>query len=328
MNRPYFTSVKEYSTRFTDVEYWREFVGLVCERHQLAPIKEVRAGLAGTNPVFIVNERFAIKFYTNFFNGAHSFELELDLYRLIGSNSALPAPGLITYGNLYPEGTEWHWPYILTKVIPGMSLGEVREQVAYEDLEKLTSFLAHVLHGIHTLRVEQTISLPTGWNGFSAFIVEQQKNCIKNHKRWKTLPSHLISQLEEYLIPAAELLSAQNSPHLIHCDLNHDHVLGVFKGKRWQPKGIIDFGDVKVGDRLYEFVALHIGLFECDKNLLRRFVQAYGFDDELRDRFVLREMNYTLLHEFDVLRPVFEKHPHLSEIATLDELATWIWDMD
>ena len=31
---------------------------------------------------------------------------------------------------------------------------------------------------------------------------------------------------------------------MLHCDLNADHVLGVFEGERWRPMGIIDFGMV------------------------------------------------------------------------------------
>ena len=75
-------------------------------------------------------------------------------------------------------------------------------------------------------------------------------------------------------------------------------------GERWRPIGVIDFGDAMVGDRLYELVALNLGLFRCDKRLLGIFLDTYGFDLALRRDFVRRAMSLTLLHEFNVLSSV------------------------
>jgi hypothetical protein len=114
----------------------------------------------------------------------------------------------------------------------------------------------------------------------------------------------------------------------LHCDLGDDHVLGRFEGQRWRPTGIIDFGDAKVGDRVYELIALHIGLFRCDKRLLRVFLESYGFDTGPRDRFLLRAMSFALLHEFDVLKPVFEDYPAARAAGDLGELAALLWDVE
>ena len=88
---------------------------------------------------------------------------------------------------------------------------------------------------------------------------------------------------------------------MLHCDLNADHVLGGFEGERWRPVGVIDFGDAMIGDRMYDLVALHLGLFRCDKRLLRAFLDDYGSDERLRRDFARRAMSMTLLHQFDVL---------------------------
>jgi hygromycin-B 7''-O-kinase len=39
---------------------------------------------------------------------------------------------------------------------------------------------------------------------------------------------------------------------------------------------LIDFGDAMVGDLHYELAALHLDLFDCDKRLLRQFLDHYG----------------------------------------------------
>ena len=93
----------------------------------------------------------------------------------------------------------------------------------------------------------------------------------------------------------------------------------------WQPTGIIDFGDVWIGDRMYELVALHLGLFDADRRLLRAFLDAYGFDDRLRRDFVRRAMAMTLLFQFDTLGEVIESMPVAAQAASLGDLAELLW---
>ena len=116
-------------------------------------------------------------------------------------------------------------------------------------------------------------------------------------------------------------------PRLLHCDLNADHLLGVFVNGRWQPTGILDFGDAKIGDPLYELVALHLYLFEGDPARLRLFLDSYGWDDTMRHHFVRRAMCYTLLFEFNAFAQPFQHWPHWRMVETLDELARLIWTL-
>ncbi|HEX6608694.1 MAG TPA: hypothetical protein VF276_17480, partial [Chloroflexia bacterium] len=80
MERPVFRSRADYAGRFTDAAYWRPYIEAVCDRHALGPCNEVRAGLPGTNAVFLVDGRYAVKLYTDLFGGATSFPAERDLY--------------------------------------------------------------------------------------------------------------------------------------------------------------------------------------------------------------------------------------------------------
>lgn len=322
-----FTSPAAYAERFTDAAFWRPYIAAICARHALTHSGHIRAGLPGTNVVFIVDERYAVKLFTPLFGGAASFPAELELYELIARAPDFPAPALIAHGALFPQDQRWPWPYIVTRVVPGTSFGEAGDQVPFADTAALVAALGPLVRRMHQLDLAGARHLRPGWDAFVRFMAEQRDICVANHLRWQTLPAHLIGQIDAYLLPVEALVDQRTRPYLLHGDLNEDHVLGRFEAGRWRLTGIIDFGDARVGDQLYDLVPLHIGLFRCDKRLLRRFLESYGFDD-LRPRFVQLVMSYALLHECDVLGPIFGWFPAARAIARLDELATLLWDLD
>ncbi len=322
---PRFDSVREYGRTFTDADYWWPYVREVCSLHGLAPCSDVRPGLPGTFPVFVVNSRWVVKLFGELFDGAAGYRLELEMYHLTSTDPRIPAPTLIGTGSLFPDDADWRWPYLVTDALPGESLTEVWEQVSYGDRLEVCRYLAPVVRHVHALRPPPGGVLSRSWAPFEAFLSERLARCVHDHEAWGSLPPHLVAQLESYLPPLPELMS-DTEPHVMHCDLNSDHVLGVFEGGRWRPTGIIDLGDAKAGDRAYELVAMHLGLFRCDKQLLRAFLDEYGFDDELRHDFARRAMSMTLLHEFDVLSGVFEEFPRAREVPALDDLANLLWD--
>jgi hygromycin-B 7''-O-kinase len=324
LTRPEFATVEEYAGCFTDAGYWRPYVEVVCVRHRLGPCRRVRPGLPGTHPVFIVDGRYAVKFYTRLFGGAASFPIELDVYGLIARTPGLPAPALMASGALFTGDDGWTWPYIVTRIIRGTSIGEVEDRVAYPDKVAMSAFLGRVVRRIHSLPLASARRLRPSWENFDLFLAERRAGCVE-HARRQGMPELLVAQIDGYLPALSGLIDRTSAPHLLHCDLNADHILGYFDGGRWRPTGIIDFGDAKVGDRLYELVAIHIGLFRCDKRLLRVFLRSYGFDEALRRDFVARAMSLTLLHEFDVLAEVFGMFHAASEIKDLDELAELMW---
>lgn len=185
MERPYFASVEAYRPLFTDAAYWRPYVTAICARHGLAPFHNIRAGLPGTHPVFIVDDRYAVKLFTDLFDGAHSFAVETELYSLLTTAPEIPAPSLLAHGRMFsesdgdlsPEGDEWPWPYIVTSVIPGTSLGEVAERVAYADKEALAAYLGHVVRHIYALPVERSRRLPRSWDAFIRLLQERRAAC-------------------------------------------------------------------------------------------------------------------------------------------------------
>ncbi len=323
LERPYFATRQEYGRCFTNPSYWHAYVTAICARHSLENCTTVRAGFPGTNPVFIVNEKYVVKFYTDLFDGERGYPVEREVYRLIATEPAIPAPSLIATGKLFDEHNGWPWPYIVIRAIPGLSMSE--SKISTTDHLAVAAWLGPVVRRIHSLTLAEVEPLSPGWEAFERFLTVQLAEVVANQARYGVLPAHLVAQIERYLPPLTTLIDEAEAPALLHCDLNSDHVLGESVNGCWQPNGVIDFGDARVGDRMYELVALHLGLFHCDGRRLRTFLDTYGFDEALQRDFVWRAMSMTLLFEFNVCSHIFKHIPAAGSVSTLEELADLVW---
>jgi hygromycin-B 7''-O-kinase len=321
MIRPYFADRTAYGALFTNTAYWQAYVAVICARHGLE-CHTIRSGLPGTNAVFLVDQQYAVKLYSDLFGGSHSFPAERECYALIAAALTIAAPVLIASGELFDSASGWPWPYLVTSLLPGMSLGE-SDALSDSNQIELATWLGTFLRQIHGLPLAQNLHLRANWGHFLAFLHHQRAQVVEQHTRWGVLPPHLITALEDYLPPVAQLVDQTHPPRLLHCDLNADHVLGDFVGGQWLPSGVIDFGDAKVGDPVYELVALHLGLFRGNKTLLNAALSAYADSCILID-LPRRAMAYTLLHEFNVLEGM---HEQIQTIATLEDLAEHIWNI-
>jgi hypothetical protein len=61
---------------------------------------------------------------------------------------------------------------------------------------------------------------------------------------------------------------------------------------------------------------------------LRAFLEAYGFDAEMRRDFPRRAMSMSLLHEFNVIGEVLTAFPDAAHIDSLEDLAALLWDLE
>jgi aminoglycoside phosphotransferase len=266
-----FSSIKEYEHQFTNFDFWWSAIDRVCKEHRLvASLTDVniRSGLSGTNPVFIVDERFVIEFYEIdlFRSGTSNYRVERDLYNWLQLPDLI-IPQLITSGTLDDR------PYIITKIVPGLSFAEVYTKINLSDCYSLATLLGHTLRYLHQIPIDSQPILSQMRDEFTEFIEKQEQECVKRHCRWHILPEHLIEQIPTYLRDHDRLKPLS----LIHANISCDHALGIYDSEHqhWQTTGLIDFGDAWVGDPAYELVALHCTLFNLDTNLLRTFLQAY-----------------------------------------------------
>jgi hygromycin-B 7''-O-kinase len=320
-------NIEGYRRYFADPVAWRPYVEQVCRRHALNPGQAVRIGVPGTCPTFIVDERWVVKFFGRLFDGGHCWQVELELGKWAGA-LGLPVPEIVAEGQLFQAYPGWRWPYLVFEYVPGKSIGEVFEQVGLEDKLALARWMGEITRRMHGAAMPVSEIFQPAWDAFTGLLHSQRGGCLQSFQEWGCLPEHLLAQLDDFLQPVDELVDLRSMPHLIHADLTADHVLGRLEGGRWHSLALIDFGDAMVGNLYYELVALHLDLFHGDKRLLAAYLDAYGLDEEERRQLPVRAMFMALLHRFNVLEPVFERHPGLRQITTLDELADVLWRVE
>ena len=286
----------------------------------------MRSGLAGTCPTFIVDDRWVVKFFGRLFDGAHAWMLERACALLLADAPDIPTPALLASGRLFDPPCIWSWPYLVFAFVPGVSIGEARAQLDAVEHRRVARDLGVMVRRIHAQSLPADFALVKTWDAYRRFLQEQRARCTQAHAAWGDLPVHLLGQIDDFLLREDDLIDASAAPHLIHADLTADHLLGEVADGRWITHALIDFGDAMVGGLEYELVALHLGMFRADKRLLAAFLDGYGLDPEQRVALPRRAMTATLLHQFNVLGESLEQHPELGQSATLDELATRLWD--
>lgn len=312
-----------YCQHFMDAALWRPHVQSVCRRHGLHPCQQVRAGLAGSFPTFIVENQWVVKFFGQLFGGVLAYHTELQVNALLPPDLAVRAPALRYSGALLEAGRGWRWPYLIFEYLPGISIGEVYAQVGADDKLALASSLGKATRQMQRLSLVGAPLFGAGLEVYTSFLHAQRAKCLANHRQWQSLPGHLVDQLEEYLLPV-EMLADPCLPHgLIHADITGDHILGRLEADRWVTLGLIDFGDARIGNVFYDLGALHLDLFRCDQRLLRVYLEAYGLED--RRAFAHKAMSVALLHEFDLFSVLRRVNPQALAAATLSDLASEIW---
>ena len=289
--------------------------------------RRLRMGTAGTFPAVLVGNQYVVKFFGPLFNGHASIRIEHAVYRMLAADTAIPTPKMIANGILAPDD-DWKWEYLISSQLPGESYGTFQGWLTNSNRKDIAAFVADAASRIHRLIPGPEANMPLDWSRWNTFLTRQTHSCTERHREWGSLPGTLIDQIVPYLSPRSEPHADVGPPVVMHCDLTADHILGEWRADAWIPTGIIDFGDAKVGDRLYELVALHIESFGGDKELLRVFLDHYGLDVARRSDFARRAMSMTLLHEFNVLETVCSFMPEVREMTSLDQLAAALWDVN
>lgn len=318
-------SYKTYSSSFMDLKIWDPFVRLVCLRHNLSIKGQIRPGLAGTYPTFIVADRWVIKFFGQLFSGATAYQAELQANKLVSRQPDILAPAVIATGDLLNEDKLWRWPYLIFEFIPGMSIGEKYDQIELVDKLALARQLGEITRHLHHLNLEGSqFQARQGWKPYLEFLEDQRSKCVANHRKWNSLPEYLIMQIEDYLLPAEEIIDCGLIPSLIHADITRDHILGEIIDEHWETRALIDFGDSMIGDVFYELAALHLDLFQRDKHLLSAYLDSYDLSTHQKKDFHRKAMSVSLLHQFNVFYGLQQR---LKSSDSLETLAIQLWEI-
>jgi Ser/Thr protein kinase RdoA (MazF antagonist) len=315
-----------------DREVWELPVRWVCDQHGL-DCQLIEAGLPGTFPTFIVRteleQSVVVKFFGPLFEGSHACHLERSMGAFLAERPLpLRSPFILAAGQL-----DTQWSYLVFEGIPGISIGQARGRLAAQTWFNVAGFLGVFMRALHDLTINCPGALSTlqegeGWGSYVAFLKTQRQHYLANHKKWNDLPSHLLKQLGDFLLPVDQLVDLASPPHLIHADLTADHLLGriiqpsgsasLLTSGDWVNLAVIDWGDMRLGNILYELVALQVDMFHGDTQLLRICLDAYGLPCFYQPEFPRKAMSVLMLHQFPMPAWVYTGQ---SSNRSLDELA-------
>ena len=214
------------------------------------------------------------------------------------------------------------WRYLVLDYLPGISLGEVTQEVSSPNKLALARWLGTALKRIHRVKVPDKTALPRLSKRKLNFWAARRKR-----EGWPGWPPHLAGQVDGYLATGGAIVS-RLSLHFIHADMTSDHLLGEWKNHTWTAGGIIDFGDAMLGNIYYELAALHLDLFAGDRRLLAEFLSAYLLSGDDRQDFTHKAMSVALMHQFDVIAPLFARQPVLGRVRRLEDLAERLWNVN
>lgn len=333
-----------YTAHFMDLAMWEPFLRRVCIQHGFGCFR-IDPGIPGTFPTFIVElnpainrtpyQSVVVKFFGPLFNGADSFRIEKELGQWLSWHSLpIGSPAILADGTL-----DKAWSYLIFEKAQGVGIRQVGQSLSTHVWRVVAEQMGLFMKRLHTV---SAINLPEitqrpgalGWSSFMDFLESQRASCLVNHQQWADLPSQFLPQVQDFLLPLEELLDLSSPPHLIHADLTGDHLLGQLAVDRqaqstvadpllqtrpeWDTLAIIDWGDARIGNILYELVALHLGLFQADKRLLKNCLEIYGLPDFYRQDFARKALCMILLHQFPMPTRVYAPYIH---VQSMNELA-------
>lgn len=262
------------------------------------------AGIGGTYPTFLYGD-LVVKLFGYYRSWRGNYAAESAAQVVLSSNQEIAAPRLLADGRLYDDA-DAPWLYLVTTRMSGVAWQYA--ELSIEQKLSVAADLGQQVRRVHALR-PSGVAAHEYWSAPSVTAAAEHSS----------LPPHLIAQIDDYL--------ARLDPFdrvFVHGDLMHRHVF-VADGRL---TGIIDWGDAMVTDRHYEFAKLHLDLFNCDKALLRAFLETS--DWPMTKDFPRMAMGLALYrqahglaqhHTMDVFYTLPVLFP-LQDIGTLDELAT------
>lgn len=301
---PRFASPREYAARRGDVELWRPWVTEILDRHGLGPARrEPVSGGHATWPVFLVGD-LVVKLFGYVRPWRTSFAAERAALARVAADPGILAPALVAEGRI-AEDDAAPWPYLVLTRVAGAPMRGARLSAAQE--RAVAADLGDQTRRVHALD-PSCIPEQAAWPAAD----------VAAAARRSSLPPHLVEQVADYL---AGLVPGE--PVFVHGDLTRSHAF-VEDGRL---AGLIDWGDAAVTDRHYELIQAHRDVFDCDRALLRIFLDAC--DWPIAGDFARRALAFALVRQavglaqhrtMDVFEPVAARLP-LEEIPTLDALA-------
>jgi aminoglycoside phosphotransferase (APT) family kinase protein len=294
--------------RLSDVAFWRPYVAEILARHDLPDAARLpAAGFNPTHPTFVSGD-VVVKLFGLTPRWRASHAAERAAHALVAKDAAITAPRLVAEGRLFDDD-EAPWPYLVTTRMRGVAWREA--SLALDERRRVAAELGEQVRSLHALPTSGAATA-AHWPGVD----------LVAGARRSSLPPRLVGQVADFVArlgPSDEVF--------VHGDLVASHVF--VEGGRLA--GIIDWGDAMAADRHYEIIQVHRDLFDCDKSLLRAFLDAAAWPTD--GLFAERALGHGLVRQavglaqhgsMDVFEPIAARFD-LDRIETLDRLAAAVF---
>jgi aminoglycoside 2''-phosphotransferase len=212
----------------------------------------IKLGEGWMSQAYLINHKFVFRFPKEK-GGAFDTEKEKKVLPVLNKHITLNIPEFIYCGK-----QDNGYPFVGYKILPGEPMNEqLFHSLSIEIKNKIADQIAEFIDQISLFNVEQAKELNIQENNFyqdylETFLEVQEKVFPKINKEMQV---YISSRFTSYLENKNHFVY---TPKLLHSDLSLDHLL--FDKKRQELTGIIDFGDMQIGDPDYEYVYL---LEEC-----------------------------------------------------------------
>lgn len=310
---PEFADIEAYNAALRELDPWRPALDAVLRAERLRPAGSwvLPPGEPGQQPVVLMPPDLAVKIYGPWNIGLETWAAEEQAYRLAKADRTMPVPRILGSGRLAPD-----WRYLVTEMLSGQPLVEVRSQLDERGWRGVAGWLGRVMRQLWDVPLPADVR-DEGWAMFRGMLEWHRIGATGFYRKRTSLPDHLIDQIEGWLPSMEELLEDLVTPVLIHGDVHDANVLGIPSDGQFKATGILDLGRAMIGHPLFEIGPVSGFTFHGDRELIAewaRWAAPPGFG---RPGFARLALAFTLLHRGDTLAGL----PQLAEARDLDALA-------
>ncbi|KKK40094.1 aminoglycoside phosphotransferase [Mesobacillus campisalis] len=232
------------------------------------------------NRTYLINQKFVFRFPKEK-QGAFDTEKEKRVLPLLKKHITLNIPEFIYCGK-----QDNGYPFAGYRILPGEPMNEqLFHSLSVEIKNRIADQIAEFINEIQSFNVEKAKELNIQESNFYQDYLEifqevQEKVFPKINKE---MQAYISIRFTSFLENKNHFLYTSN---LLHSDLSLDHLL--FDKKKQELTGIIDFGDMRIGDSDYEYIYL---LEECGKEFTTKVMERRKEDNI---QYKLKKVSYFL----------------------------------
>lgn len=239
------------------------------------------------------------------------------LHRLWSQPISIPIPKLLAQGERQ-DG----WTYVILSKLPGVTLESVWPRLTLADKVACMEQIGSIMSCVHSVSVGELHDIDPPW---APFLTNQVAGCKRRHERLK-MPEWFLRDVDDYVATNVALIPDE-SPVILTGEYTPFNLLVDEIGGRWQITGMIDFGDVMVGFREYDFLGPCLFMGEGNAALIDALFRGYGVANPRSDESMRRRLLVlAVLHRYSNLRAQIRIDNWASRANTFPDLERLIFD--